>query len=635
MNLSDDPAAQITPPRRRRKRPWNKAKEPDVDPALASARAHLVARLNLIMEAVTGRPEVLARMVWDQPEETPPGWFEPDNAQITINGDRVVTDGTHPNDVDPTTALGRLEQPVLIGVCAHEGGHARAGWDLRELAARTSPRVRSVVTYLLEPWVEAQQLRHRPVDQRWLRTAAKHILQFPPPGGEQSEEEQRARALAAALLVLARVDAGVLLPDDTRQVEALVTEALGADVLDSLRTLWRQALAAEDGDYETLIDAGTQITITMGWDDDRDVPDLPVLACHGGHAAAPGSPGATSGAPTTSDPADGAADPPAPDPLANAIDQLTTAVAEDAAADVEAELAENRVSASPDRQVLAERANEAAEREAAAQAAHTFDGGPSTKPTGPIHGFRHPTQAERSAVNTLATHLRRARHRDHRVAMVVSNVPPGRLRMREVMQADAQRRLGLAVTAQPFVRRQRTRVTEPALIMGFAADVSGSMSSTAKALAVSAWVCAQAVRQVEGTAAAIAWGDKLTPLIWPGIPPDQVPLLSADEGTVVLPGAIRALDGALGLSSGTGARLLVIASDGELAGKDAAGNNPAAIAQGLIDRLIQRGCAVLWLCLDGEPRVMRGAVEVDAHDPASAANAIGQAAVEALRRAGG
>ncbi|GAA3832279.1 hypothetical protein GCM10022226_61890 [Sphaerisporangium flaviroseum] len=626
MNLSDDPSAQIAPPPRQSRRRWKRAKQSIGDAELASARAHLGARVNAIMEAVTGRPDVLARMVWDQPAGTPPGWFDPDNAEITLNGDLVITDGAEPAQVDPTTRLGRLEQPVLIGVSAHEGGHARSGWDLRELAARSpSPQVRSIAIYLLEPWVEALQLRHRPIDQRWLRTAARHILQFPPASDEMPEVQQRSRALAAALLVLARVDAGVLLPEDTGDIEDVVTDVLGADVLDSLRTLWRQALEAEDGDYDTLVDAAAQITTTMGWDNDPDDVVLPALACHGGGAAAHGS--ATAADPSGTAPS---GQPPSRDPLADAIDNLASSVAEDAVADVQAELQEQRAAAGPDRQVLAERANEAAEQAAATKAAQVFDGGASTRPRGPLRGFRQPTPTERGAANALATHLRHARHRDHRVTTIGSNVPPGRLSMRQVMQGDAQRRLGLAVTAQPFLRRQRARVDEPALIMGFAADVSGSMSATAEALAVAAWVCAQAVRQIDGTAAAIAWGDQITPLMWPGIPPDRVPRLSTNEGTVVLPEAIRALDGALGLSSGGGARLLVIASDGELRDDDA-----ASVAQGLIDRLIRRGCAVLWLCLDGDAQVMRGAVEVDANDPASAANAIGQAAVEALRRAGG
>ncbi|MEV1179108.1 hypothetical protein AB0J09_63085, partial [Nonomuraea sp. NPDC049784] len=114
----------------------------------------------------------------------------------------------------------------------------------------------------------------------------------------------------------------------------------------------------------------------------------------------------------------------------------------------------------------------------------------------------------------------------------------------------------------------------------------------------------------------------------PGRAPTQVPKLDTSEGTAVLPEAIRALDGILGLAQSDHARLLVIASDGRL---DSTAQT--ATAAGLIRRLAERGCPTLQLCLDGKTRLLPGAVEVIADDAAGAAHVIGQAAVTALSRA--
>ncbi|MEV5409852.1 hypothetical protein AB0K60_13555 [Thermopolyspora sp. NPDC052614] len=147
-------------------------------------------------------------------------------------------------------------------------------------------------------------------------------------------------------------------------------------------------------------------------------------------------------------------------------------------------------------------------------------------------------------------------------------------------------------------------------------------------MSVLAWVMAHAVRQIHGQSATIAWGDRLTALTRPCEPPDQVPLLTTDQGTAVLPEAIRVLDGALELAAGHGARLLVIASDGHLNDHD-----QHDAVRDLLARLDRAGCTVLQLCLDSAARVLPHARPVDASDPATAAQAIGQAAIDALRHA--
>ena len=57
--------------------------------------------------------------------------------------------------------------------------------------------------------------------------------------------------------------------------------------------------------------------------------------------------------------------------------------------------------------------------------------------------------------------------------MISSATPPGRLRMRQAVAADAQRAAGAMPTARPFTRVERRRVPAPPLAVGVACDVSG------------------------------------------------------------------------------------------------------------------------------------------------------------------
>lgn len=593
-----------------------------VSKRLREARDDLNVRLNAIVETVTGRNDILTTMVWDQPEGTPPGWFEPSKALITVNAS-VLAPGTHPDSVDPTTREGRLEQPVLVGVYCHESGHSRSpGWDQREIHERAASKlVARVCEMLLESWVDATQLEERPADEQWLRAALRHLLTFPPVENLSPQEEQ-VRAAAAAVLVLGRVEVGVLTAEDAADVESMTRNVLGDEALGDVRALLKETLALAEGDTEALIDVAQRLLTRLGIDpeDPEDAQAaLPVLACHSGGQGGSGPDGSLntnatdSGQPTT-------------DPLATAVAAMADQVADDAGTQASRELASARAAALPDPKVLAAKTSEAKERAAARQAASVF--GPSPRRSnGPITGYRSPTSQERVAAQTLARHLRRARHRGPDITVVPRTFPPGRLKTRAALQKAAQDAQNLPVTAQPFRHRRRATVEAPSLRVGLAVDVSGSMEATAAALASAMYVIGQAVQHVQGRSAALAWGTALTPLTRPGRAPTQVPKLATKEGTAVLPEAIRALDGVLGLAQPDHARLLVIASDGQLDS-----TVQTAEASGLIRRLAERGCPTLQLCLDGKTRLLPGAIEVIADDAAGAAHAIGQTAVNALRR---
>jgi hypothetical protein len=602
-----------------------------VDTRLDQARQELTTRLNHIVGTLTGRSDVLLDTVWNQPDGTPPAWFDIPHAEITINGDLALPAGTDPADVDPITLPGRLAHPVLVGLCCHEAGHARAHeWNTPELAerGRRAPGAGEIASWLEELWIEAEQLRHRPPDQRWLRAAARHLIKPPDLPADPTDRQLRMAAGFSAILALGRVDAGVLEITDVTAIEQQVQGVLGKQVLHEVADRWRRALAVTEGDVDGLFALAEEILALLGLEED-DSNDQGVIF--------PLGMGCALGRPAAGDPPSDASPgmgTPQGDghPLANALADLADQVAADSISQAAADLAAHEAATAPDAAAMNARADEAAERaEAAKQGAAVFPrGGAQAVDTGqgPTVGHRPPTTDERVAANALARSLRRVRYRDRAATVVPSALPPGRLSGRDAMLGTAQHALGLLVTAQPFRQRRRRHIDQPSLTVGIAVDVSMSMHSTARAMASLSWVMAHAVAQVQGRSATLAWGSQLTPLTWPGKVPDRVPLLQTFEGTEVLPEAIRALDGALSLAVGRGARLLVIATDGQLCDTD-----QVSSTQTLILRLTRHGCGVLQLCLDGTAQVLPGATPVPAARPKEAAHAIGQAAIEALRRA--
>jgi uncharacterized protein with von Willebrand factor type A (vWA) domain len=221
--------------------------------------------------------------------------------------------------------------------------------------------------------------------------------------------------------------------------------------------------------------------------------------------------------------------------------------------------------------------------------------------------------------------------RDRTTTKTTSIVPPGRLRMRGAMAADAQRAAGVLPTAEPFTRTTRDRVPAPPLRLGIACDVSGSMGAYAAPVASAAWILARAAThtRVPATTATVIFGRTVRPVTHPGAAPGDVTEFAARDSVEALGRAVSALDGALNLASPGAARLLVVVTDAEIVD----GHHRAAAMKHLA-RLRAAGCAVLWLTPPGPVRdteLVRSDTVHVLDDPATTARAIGQAATAALR----
>jgi hypothetical protein len=163
-------------------------------------------------------------------------------------------------------------------------------------------------------------------------------------------------------------------------------------------------------------------------------------------------------------------------------------------------------------------------------------------------------------------------------------------------------------------------------------DISGSMGYAMEPMAVTAWVMSEAAKRVQARAAMVYYGSEVFPTLKPGQHLDKVHVYSAPDGTEKFNKAFKALDGGLNLLAGTGARLLVVVSDGCY--------TPEEIdrAQHWVKRCQASGVGVLWLPFErsGYARtITRGtdAVILEGHmNPAAAALEIGRAAAQALEK---
>jgi hypothetical protein len=113
-----------------------------------------------------------------------------------------------------------------------------------------------------------------------------------------------------------------------------------------------------------------------------------------------------------------------------------------------------------------------------------------------ITGIRPPARAEQAAARRLARLLRAAAHRERVAVTTTSATPPGRLRMRGALAADAQRAAGATPTAEPFTQTSHRHVPAPPLRVGIACDVSASMRAVAAPGASAAWILARAAAAI-------------------------------------------------------------------------------------------------------------------------------------------
>jgi hypothetical protein len=367
------------------------------------------------------------------------------------------------------------------------------------------------------------------------------------------------------LLTYARVTAGVLTADDIKPLKDIFDMIAPEGLIDELRPLWADFQLRTPERH-----LSEMYKIAQEWET--------ILAKYSTEAGEDD---------TESESGEGSGE------LARQIMEALDEVAENAEFGAVGEAMEQQANEASDESMRASKSKAEKRKESRDVAKKVFSH--ASGPTG-VSGtnsrlvdVRVPTGAERASAVRIAQALERARYRDRERRQSASATPPGRLRTRSVVQGMAMRAQGMMDSTSPWNRIQRKQVDDPTLTIGVMVDISGSMHSAMEPMASAAWVLSEATRRVQGNTAMVYYGSDVFPTLKPGQHLDQVTTYSASDSTEEFGKAFQALDGLLELLNGSGARLLVIVSDGQYR------QDQRREARRVIERCDASGVGVLWI----------------------------------------
>jgi hypothetical protein len=502
--------------------------------------------------------------------EQHPGVTFPGDGVIEINAN-YLPDDIPPDSIHPEHRKDHERYPVIWGILAHESAHAHySHWqkeiDKRAHTGKLTPqqaKYAGAAVLLEETRIERKQIDFRPQDQIWLQASGTHLAseeigrQIQAAQQEHPGEPIPKHAIArAAALVLARIDAGSVTPDEnTKTVQRMVDDTFGHD-FGTLRRIWLDAQAADDYDTDRMLALGKEWYDLTG--DAGD--DAPIIIIVSGDSA---------------------------------LEKALRGAAQDAVKEASGEAEKDRRRARAEKLVGERRDEGNASREAKEKAHATF-AGTGDNDNSPITGYRNPTPEEQSLARRTRRQLQAAYLPERAVSKVTSALPPGKLSVRSVQQLDAQRQAGSLPDAEPFTRKDRRHVPTPPLKVGIIQDVSSSQSAAATAAASGAWSLAKATQMIaDAEVAMVSFGDRVHPIIDPRRKLTKVPVLQTPYGTDYFLDALKVIEGKLDLTRPGSARLVVVLTDGYLSYTDLLNRDAA------LKRLTGMGVKFLWMVTDG------------------------------------
>ena len=581
------------------------------------------ARIGELVNTWAGRSDIVAYVGPGAGGETP-ACFNPICAEVEVNVEVAFGKGITPEMIGDISKRDTLfDWPRASGAIFHEALHARySRFSLEAAQKELSKYEFQAFMSLEESRIEKHGVDNFPANRVFLRSCALEIVLH---DVQQQAEEHLAhgvRSIAGlAALTCARVDAGSLATEDVEEIKAIVVEHLGQDVYDALRKIWIKFQA-----HDNHTDPRYLYELVREWEE-----ILSKLAKETGEQPEVGMP-ADKGILILIDAV--------MDELKEAIQEAASNVAIATGDEVqEQEQKEDW------KEVVDLRSKAARQQRDHEQVAHDV----FSKSTAEINSTgsgsllketRSPTPAERAAAVKIAQLLEKAKYRERDETEIQSILPPGRLRTRAVVQQAAYKAQGSMMNAEPWRRTVRKHTDDPTLKVGVMVDISGSMSAAMEPMAATAWAMSEAARRVQGRCAMVYYGSGVFPTLKPGQHLDQVNVYTAPDATEKFDKAFKSLDGSLGLLQSTGARLLVVVSDGVYT------ETEVDNAKHWVRECERNGVAVLWLSYESEgynphrgylEKITEGTATVvlnNLKDPAAAALQIGQSAAKALEKIG-
>ena len=535
------------------------------------------SQIGQLANIMSGRSDLIA-YVGPGAGGVAPACYTPATAEVEINVDIAFGKGATPADIgDLRERETQFMWPKAMGAIFHEALHARySNWDIEKASHDLSKSEFFALLLLEEGRIESHGVAIMPENAGFLRACALDIVIADLAEEELNETDTRMAARLAAL-TLARVDAGSIEADDCAGLYETIVSKLGESRLEKLRQLW---IAAQM--YDRHFEATGMYDLAREWV--RIVEEA---------AEENGEPEEGAGQPG------GMMTPGGGGSLSDFISDMMEALkdAADAATVGSFEQLSDQQQVEEWRQEAKDRASESKrEQECMDIANDVFGKGtgpmPTSKTRSSLVSQRDATGPERAAAVKVANMLEKAKYRERDEVEIHSIVPPGRLRTRALVQGAALKSKGVMQQAEPWRRTVRKHTDDPKLTLGMMVDISGSMSEAMQPMATTAWVMSEAVRRVQGKAAMVYYGQDVFPTLKPGQHLKQVDIYSAPDGTEKFNTAFKAINGGLSLLHGSGARLLVIVSDGCYTGEE------KRAARQWLDECKRSGVGVLWLTFD-------------------------------------
>jgi len=536
-------------------------------------------------------------------------FYDPASGSIEINSEKAFgpnSNGARIGDITKRIELSKY--PVAGGLALHESGHARfstADWVKLKPVFSEQKSAWRVFELLEETRIEGRMARLFKYDRGYLRASAKTLVM----GGDSDKWSAR----AIMQLVIGREVVGVLEHSDVEPVYPWLYKQDG----------WNSGIVARASEiileFMSLQDSGVDL-------------DAMVLLAKELDKLMPPDPGGDGE--DDEDSSDEGAGGGIPGAVAAALDKAAREGAAEA-------IAEGHMAEAREKREAQEKQNDEHARNVE-MAEDTFDdsaGGVTNTPSA-LRNRRAPTAEERGAAVKLSKDLERARYRDRTVVEFGSQVPPGRFNGGEAMRMDAARKMGSRTDPySPFRTKKRLEHDDPPLTVGIMADVSGSMTASQPNVATATWVLSDATYRVGNASSAMVYfGQSVYPGLRKGERLAHVRVWDGRDPWEQFDGGFRALDGELNLLNGSGARLLVVVSDGQYGGTIPVPQGDAR--DKWLRYCVRNGVGVVWLTpRDGsEPtEVHLPGVEIVeiGKDVLSVTSAIGSACIRALERVSG
>lgn len=547
----------------------------------------------------------------------PTAFFDPKIGQIEINTDVAFGEGTKPEEVgDLRERKNQFEWPKATGAIFHESAHAKyTTWDLYAAARTLSERENDAMHVLEESRCERQLMEDYPKNKSFLRSCILEIVLH-----DMSDDEAKAmngtrQAAHLCALALARVDTGVLKKKDVRTIEKQIEKVLEPKVLSQLREIWREFQNINDPsrNIERMYDLARKwaaILDEAAKQEDEDEQRAQEIAQ--AMAEAMGELGEQAGKTEI-------------DAQGDVYDQQSQERREAAQKEKDAKRKEQQQNKGSAQKVFKKNAPQHHNSGGQLEYKETMSGLVET---------RAPQPEEAKAAVTVSKALEKAKYHDRVRIEKNSVIPPGRLRTRSAVQNAAYRSKNVRIDAEPFRRVQRKHTVDPNLTVGIMTDISGSMSAAMTPMGVTGWVISEAVRKIQGKYAMVNYGHSVTPVLYPNQKSGGVRIYDCPDGSEAFDFGFQALDGELELLEGTGARLLVVVSDGNYKGSE------TDYAKRWLKRCKEQGVAVLWIGYghsSGAQDIIKGTDAqfiIPGKTAAEVAQQVGKAAVDALNKAG-